>query len=65
MKNNNQNDIKNARNQFLDKAAANTDILVIPHVVQGNMQRLSQQTQRKRRRNYVKKIMNDAFIFNV
>lgn len=65
MKNNNQNEIKNARDHRSDKAVVSTDILVIPQVVEGNLQRLNEKPRRKRRTNYVKKIMNDPFIFNV
>lgn len=65
MKNDNQIAIKNARDDFADKAAINTDILVIPHFAQSNMDRLSQQPRRKRRINYVKKIQNDSFLMKV
>ncbi len=65
MKNNNQNEIRQGRANRSHKAAANTDVLVIPEVVENNMQRLAERPRPKRRRNYVKKIMNDPFIFSV
>ncbi len=65
MKNNNQIDIKTARDHRSDKAAVTTDILVIPEVVENNVQRLAQHPRPKRRRNYIKKIQNDSFLFSV
>lgn len=64
MKNNNINDIKEGRSQKLQRARP-TDILVIPKVVEQNHARLAERPRRKRRTNYVKKILNDPFIFNV
>ncbi len=65
MKNNNQNhQIKEARSGRSRKAAT-TDILVVPEIVQNNHARLAQKPRRKRRVNYAKKTMNDAFLFNV
>ncbi len=64
MKNNNNNDIKKGRSNQLQRTAS-TDILVNPDVVQFNQRRLAAQPKRKRRRNYIKKITNDPFVFNV
>lgn len=64
MKNNNNNDIDQSRTNKLHQGA-NTDILVIPEVVRENQQRLANQPKRKRRRNYAKKIMNDAFLMSI
>jgi len=64
MKNGDSQNIKQARMARSHKAAL-TDILVNPEVVQINMRHMNQQPRRKRRVNYVKKIMNDPFIFSV
>jgi hypothetical protein len=69
MKNNNDHQIKQARDHRQRKAVmlapAHTDILVIPQVAQENMRRIAAQPPRRRRRvDYAKKIMNDPFIFN-
>lgn len=61
MKNDNNHQIKQGREQQLNKAAY-SDVLVIPEVVEENIRRLSEQPKRKRRINYAKKIMNDPFI---
>ena len=64
MKNNNdQEKIRKARQTTMRRAS--TDILVDATVVQNNTQQLTQRPIRKRRRNYIKKIQNDPFIFNV
>ena len=64
MKNNDNTEIRDAREQKLQRALP-TDILVIPKVVERNSEKLAMQPKRKRRTNYVKKILNDPFIFNV
>lgn len=64
MKNNEQNEIKEARAGKLHKVMP-TDILVTPRVVEVNQESLAQRPRRKRRTNYAKKILNDPFIFTV
>lgn len=64
MKNNNDNDIKQARMHKLSRALT-TDILIMPEVVRNNERRLASQPKRRRRRDYAKKIMNDPFIMNI
>lgn len=63
MKNNDHNEIREARSNKLHKAMP-TDILVIPEIVQQNQQKLAQRPRRRRRIDYAKKIMNDNFIMN-
>lgn len=63
MKNNDQQEIREARAHKMHRSLP-TDILVIPEIVDRNTERLAQR-KRKRRINYVKKIANDPFIFNV
>jgi hypothetical protein len=53
--------INQAREHKVHKAMP-TDILRIPEVVEGNMQRIASQPRRRRRVNYEKKIMMDDFI---
>lgn len=69
MKNNQNTTINQARSHRQGRAVAvevaHTDILVIPSVVEANAQRIAMQPQRRKRRvNYMKKIMNDPFILN-
>jgi hypothetical protein len=65
MKNNNdhQYEIRKARDTAV--ARATTDVLLNPVVVEQNASKLGPRTVRKRKTNYVKKIQNDPFIFNV
>lgn len=65
MKNNNdqQYEIRKARTTKLHRAT--TDVLVNPRVVEQNSAKLAARPPRKRRINYIKKISNDEFIFNV
>lgn len=69
MKNNDNHQIRQARNHRQGRAVAveyaHTDIIVIPRVVEDNMRRIAAQpARRKRRINYMKKIMNDPSILN-
>lgn len=64
MKNDNNHQIRQARENTSHKVMP-TDILVIPEVVKSNREKLTQQSRRRRRTNYVKKIMNDEFLFTV
>jgi len=64
MKNDNSHQIQQARRHISHKAV-HTDILVVPEVVEHNMRRIAESPPRRRRRiNYVKKIMNDDFLMN-
>ena len=64
MKNDNSQQIDQARNSKLHKTA-HTDILVIPEVAESNMRRIFENPPRRRRRiNYAKKILNDDFLMN-
>ena len=63
MKNDNNHQIRQGRETVNHKAMP-TDMLVIPRVVRNNQERLAGQPRRKRRRNYIKKIMNDSFVMN-
>lgn len=64
MKNNNDHEIIRARGTNIHRAMP-TDILRSPVVIQNNQRRLTSQPKRKRRRDYIKKIMNDPYIFLV
>lgn len=65
MKNNNdqQYEIRKARQAAVHSVA--TDAIVNPRVVEQNRAKLANRPPRKRKINYVKKIANDDFIFNV
>lgn len=65
MKNNNdqQYEIRKARATAVRRAT--TDVLVNPRVVEQNAGKLGARPVRKRRRNYVKKILNDDFLMNM
>ena len=65
MKNNNdqQYDIRKARETTMTRAT--TDVLLNPVVVERNASKLGPRQVRKRKTNYIKKIQNDSFLFNV
>lgn len=65
MKNTNDYEIQQAREQKLSKTVP-IDILVVSGVVQNNKRRLAQAPPRRKRRiNYARKIANDPFIFGI
>ncbi len=64
MKNDKHSLAKQGREAKQHKAVM-IDVLVSPDVVREDKTQVSVQPRRKRRTNYVKKIMNDPFIFNV
>lgn len=69
MKNNNDHQIKQARDHRQARAVrveyAPTDIVVVPKVVESNTRRIATNPPRRRRRvDYTKKIMNDPFILS-
>lgn len=65
MKNNNdhQYEIRKARANRMHRVT--TEVLVNPAVIEQNAAKLAARGPRKRRINYIKKIQNDSFLFNV